>query len=300
MSKFAIKGHGTRGCDIINLLKMLGGNNNHLKCDGYNQNNIYYIDYNDNNYIKTNEYFSDGDYNNMIIFTIEKFESTYPYKIGDKVVVNNNVEIINRMYWIDKHIVYGFFTKRNIGELTVDKIKPYIKNNVNDNPNSLQKLKKYIDNTPIDIIEKEWNELSNLNEIGTTIDEYLEHVNKYRERQYPKSYDECYKYLYPTSTYIHSTIISGYMYDKIKVLSHLLLCRDVYWKLYGEQIGLCKPWKPDLNDGSIKYGITYSYRGISKRNYKDISCILIFPTENLRDVFYENFKNEIEICKELL
>ena len=29
-------------------------------------------------------------------------------------------------------------------------------------------------------------------------------------------------------------------------------------------------------------------------------CILTFPTEEMRDAFYENFKSEIELCKELL
>lgn len=47
-------------------------------------------------------------------------------------------------------------------------------------PNLLQQLIEYFDNTPRDVLEKEWNELSYLNEIGPTVDEYFESVKKYR------------------------------------------------------------------------------------------------------------------------
>ena len=32
----------------------------------------------------------------------------------------------------------------------------------------------------------------------------------------------------------------------------------------------------------------------------DVNVILTFPTEEMRDAFYENFKDLIEGCKELL
>jgi hypothetical protein len=54
-------------------------------------------------------------------------------------------------------------------------------------PNLLQQLKKYFDNTPREIIEKDWKEIEYLNEIGPDVDEYLECVKKYRQsNQYPK------------------------------------------------------------------------------------------------------------------
>ena len=30
------------------------------------------------------------------------------------------------------------------------------------------------------------------------------------------------------------------------------------------------------------------------------NSVFVFPTEEMRDAFYENFKSDIEICKELL
>ena len=79
----------------------------------------------------------------------------------------------------------------------------------------------------------------------------------------------------------------------------LLICRDAYWKLAGEEMGLDKPWKQDYDDrcfiiannnGNIH---TYEYHGTN-------NIILAFPTEEMRDAFYENFNEEIEMCKELL
>ena len=45
-------------------------------------------------------------------------------------------------------------------------------------PDLLQQLKDYFDNTPREIIEKEWHEYDKYNEIGPTVKEYLEYVNK--------------------------------------------------------------------------------------------------------------------------
>ena len=45
-------------------------------------------------------------------------------------------------------------------------------------PDLLQQLKDYFDNTPREIIEKEWHEYDKYNEIEPTVNEYLEYVNK--------------------------------------------------------------------------------------------------------------------------
>ena len=66
-------------------------------------------------------------------------------------------------------------------------------------------------------------------------------------------------------------------------------------------MGLGKPWEPDWSDyENIKY-IIGGYDGeIGKDQNHHIHKILAFPTEEMRDAFYENFKELIEICKELL
>ena len=65
-------------------------------------------------------------------------------------------------------------------------------------------------------------------------------------------------------------------------------------------MGLNKPWKHVYTDDNIKYSITthknkLDFNGTIERNY-----VLIFPTNEIKDAFYENFKELIEQCKELL
>ena len=42
----------------------------------------------------------------------------------------------------------------------------------------LEQLKEYFNNTPRDVIEKEWREYDEYNKIGPTVNEYLAYVNQ--------------------------------------------------------------------------------------------------------------------------
>ena len=81
-------------------------------------------------------------------------------------------------------------------------------------------------------------------------------------------------------------------------LERLLICRDAYWKIAGD-------WKPDYDSGVDKFGII-CYDGVVQKSgaashwERHCNKILDFPTAEMRDVFYENFKDLIEECKELL
>ena len=121
-----------------------------------------------------------------------------------------------------------------------------------------------------------------------------------KEKIYPKTYDECCEILGVapvTSSVYETTDYERSLSSKFASLWGLLVCRDAYWKIAGEEMGMGKPWEPTMetvycisrNDNVIKC----SYRG-GKSN------ILEFPTPEMRDAFYENFKESIEICKELL
>ena len=129
-----------------------------------------------------------------------------------------------------------------------------------------------------------------------------------KKKEYPKNYFECCKVMdcavRPYITADEPGVISYYEDDlNHKVLSFrkLLICRDAYWKIAGENMGLNKPWEPDYKKD--RYIICkwvdeiltgYRASGFGER------FILEFPTEEMRDAFYESFKEEIEICKELL
>jgi hypothetical protein len=88
---------------------------------------------------------------------------------------------------------------------------------------------------------------------------------------------------------------------KLEAFRKLLVCRDAYWKIAGKQMGLGKPWEPDWNkSGQFKDVIICRRNNIINYAYAAINAILAFPTAEMRDAFLENFKELIELCKELL
>ena len=134
------------------------------------------------------------------------------------------------------------------------------------------------------------------------------------KKEYPKTYEECCKVL---NVAVCDLDILDNMLDTTEIIYRknldrllnsfrkLLICRDAYWKIAGEEMGLGKPWEPDYDSGVDKFGI-FCYDGkvdkSSASTHWERHCnkILDFPTVEMRDAFYENFKKLIEECKELL
>ena len=118
-----------------------------------------------------------------------------------------------------------------------------------------------------------------------------------KKKEYPKTYEECCEVL----EYIpHTDDIIGYKWDILQSLQKLLICRDAYWKMAGEEMGFGGPWEPDWTIESSKYIILFKETKIEKHITCKYSRVFAFPTEEMRDAFKENFKSEIESCKELL
>ena len=80
----------------------------------------------------------------------------------------------------------------------------------------------------------------------------------------------------------------------------LKVCRDAYWKIAGEEMGLNRPWEPDLENEGLYCIQNYNKQIIISNTNTAFNKILIFPTAEMRDIFYENFKDLIEYCKEML
>ena len=132
-----------------------------------------------------------------------------------------------------------------------------------------------------------------------------------KKKEYPKTYEECCKILGILNVDLcfnadyRSFDASKEQWKRLGLMNQfyqLLICRDAYWKLYEEEMGLGRPWEPDwLDDDVTKYAISHGGKTFGRRgglNY--INCILAFPTAEMRDAFYENFKELINECKELL
>jgi hypothetical protein len=84
---------------------------------------------------------------------------------------------------------------------------------------------------------------------------------------------------------------------ELSLLKQLIICRNTYWKIAGEQMGLDKPWEPDWSMYSEKkYCIKYSQNEIKTCEYVTESKLLAFPTKDIRNKFLENFRKLIEEC----
>lgn len=175
------------------------------------------------------------------------------------------------------------------------------KNNENKMKNVLAELLEHIKNTSKEELEKEFNELEEWSNVGPTVEEFMtfcECVNK--KPKYPKTLGDCCKAIGDIGDYQ----MCGYKHELLFDFQNLLICRNAYWKIAGEEMRLDKPWEPKFGK-CVLFDITfYFYQDnfvLHKAEYSSSdNCILVFPTEEMRDAFYENFKDLIEQCKELL
>ena len=131
-------------------------------------------------------------------------------------------------------------------------------------------------------------------------DGYFSWVKK--KNKYPKTYEECCKVLGVSEfEYNHTGTKMWYRHKLMATLDNLMLCRDAYWKIAGEEMGLGKLWEPDWTKADErKYCIVNTEGNITKWVQKTTNKILAFLTEEMRDAFYDNFKELIEFCKEFL
>lgn len=305
----AIKGHPTRGSEVITLLEMLGGEN----CRGAFGNNketYYFID-------KENAIcldFTLDENNNYIIFTLEEFEAKFPYKVGNKVTYDGwNCTVIG-MEWENNtntilYTVKGIdFSKcayvEDLQPYKEEKsIPPYMDYDITVTKEQAMKNTRVIINDNGDKVSLV-TLTSETTEIEVCKNYEIKEVNgKYyavkKKPKYPKTYEECCEIL---GICADDCFSAGYKCPLLTVFQELLICRDAYWKIAGEQMGLGKPWEPTYMAGVVNtYHTIYMFNsqlfcaGTSHRH-----AILSFPTEEIRDAFYENFKDLIESCKEFL
>lgn len=146
---------------------------------------------------------------------------------------------------------------------------------------------------------KEWflEQLGNMSapQALQTISDLYDELHK---PTYPKTYEECRKILG-----LNDEIQAANMWYKMGLILdfyELLICRDAYWEIAGDELGLGKPWEPNWEDNSDKYTISFKCNKIFLNNTMWYSEMLAFPTPEIRNEFYEHFKELIENCKELL
>lgn len=117
--RLAIKGHSTRGKEVIEILKMLGGKertfgmfnvmfNGDAAFGWYYINEGGYIDFKESSLLFESLLFEA----NTNVFTLEEFLEEFPYKVGDRVrIPEYESEVrISSMNWDGCEVQYEVFT----------------------------------------------------------------------------------------------------------------------------------------------------------------------------------------------
>lgn len=237
---------------------------------------------------------------NANCLTQEKTDGTEPkFKVGDKIT-NGKDKLIILHILSDKYIVEDnlgecgtlYFNNQDYWKIVEEETFIKLTGKAIKNSEMVVSIGEYT--LPEGYIFKD----ENGNIINTT-----KIILEKKKKEYPTIIEECCEILglefNPFYTGVKRQV--NYKDGLLHNLKCLLIYRDAYWKLYGEEMGLGKPWEPENPtkhyiftienyDGAIKNAITSNWR----------NRILVFPTEEMRDAFYENFKELIESCKELL
>ena len=280
MARLAIQGHATRGTEVIELMEILGGIQA-APMMGKNTNHWYYL--NPIGIIVYSIGKPIGD--DYSFYTLEDFLEKYPYKVGNKVVTNDcDVCKIHSMYW-DRglnRISYTLETPIGLSKgWGVNELQPAEEKQTMGEKKINQMSLANCDLDEIEIV------------LGDKFELKIKDGKYYAVRkQYPKTYEECCDVLIPDCVEFN-VILNGYNSVLLEEFGKLLICRDAYWKLADN-------WKPDWNNISDKHCIYVVGKEMWSKECQTRQCTLAFPTAEMRNAFYENFKDLIEQCKELL
>ena len=77
---------------------------------------------------------------------------------------------------------------------------------------------------------------------------------------YPKTYEECCKVLGVSEQFIFTNLTDKEA-NLYGAFICLIRCRDAYWKIAGEEMGLGKPWEPYLKHVNQKKCRIYNNSG---------------------------------------
>lgn len=291
--KIAIKGHESRGKEVIQILESLGGINrmNHSGC---------YIDY--FYYISSDDktiawtcvrpiYFN--------VYTLEEFEKEFPFKVGDIVLlkgVNEPYEIvalewfINRLWYkLDsglRHTPETLTTYKEMKEernitLTLDKAKEWYKKGGELKEIALQAFSEK-ELTKVDL-PKTWEEFcdkySKIND-----KEYFIDTNSNIEQVNDVIPNHC--RLMKSDRNICPSKKSAEAHLALMQLEHL---RNCWWG----------NWKPEWN-ASHKYAIKNLQGELTIIGCSNVAAFLVFPTREMAEEFLECFRDLIEKAGDLI
>lgn len=121
MERLAIKGHSTRGSEVVAILEMYGGiNKNQVLCD--NPGSIYFIG---DKGIIVSDTICSVNYEGFNIFTLEDYLKEYPMKVGEfiNITFDNGITVsdeIMKLNWYGKERGPFIITKRSFVRAMTD------------------------------------------------------------------------------------------------------------------------------------------------------------------------------------
>lgn len=307
MANLAIKGDASRGKEIIGFLRMLGANNTYqLSGD---EDYAYYVI--ESGEIRVGDIiFGNEPY---IMFTIEEFLEKFPYKVGAKVSAFGNKWTVIDAVWDGSIEEVVYTISSNTSKYITTKLSNQLQPNEEENfgeciYKTIQEClfgKEEIMDRKYNVEEylKVWKETEKGLEVlvNDKFELKEDNGNFYiikKQREYPKSYEGCCIVLSLEED--GRLYTKGYKASLIQDFHKLLICRDAYWMIAGEEMRLGEPWEPNWNNDQFKYIISCRRDKIIKDTITAKNSILAFPTEEIRDAFYKNFKDLIEKCKTFL
>ena len=296
----AIQGHSYRGNEVISYLERLGGKNPY-GCTGLGTLCAYRIIDGNIQVVTIEDLFKSNEY---ILYSLEGILAKFPYKVGDKVIYEDKIREITKMVWEEQTNTVAYKLDNKLYCNVINKLQPYKEETTKER--QYKELRIPLDDGDKLATEATINGNKILPPNGYLIGKITQMDNgmlvEYvkQKPQYPKTYEECCDILQLEHTFELKdlTIDEERLTDSFIRLKR---CRDTYWKIAGVQMGLGKPWQPDWdNKENTKYCITTINRQIKTITTDVFNYFLAFPTEEMRDALYENFKDLIETCKELL
>ena len=296
MSELVIKRDESRPSDVIKLLEELGGKNS-FNFTGLDAGLGFSISEHTGDILRN---ICEGGLTleacGYAVFTLDEFEKNFPIRTGNIVTDNNETYEVVSMMWD---------VKRNEVAYT---LAPLFSDNLDKRPvtmyagemSNLTTLSKKAETMTTGTIKADKN-FFNGEQVVFNIPKGYEFVGIDNDKQqaiferikpkFPKTHKECCDVL--GLPYMQLGVV-GYKCEMLQILQQLLLYRDAYWKVAGD-------WRPNVEDEKQdKYAICNVGGKLSPEFYGSYNSILCFPTREVRDIFFENFKDKIEKCKDLL
>lgn len=240
--------------------------------------------------------------NDITIFDANEFISKYTIFESDKVedLQHGSVEIVHSCRW-NGYPECWFFGKIGYVKMSdcskIEKVQEtQSEATIDDALAPVQQVidapvQQVIDSLAQQVIDKfdiipneSWNDKVELN-----ISDKYELVNENgkvflvkKKPMLPTSVSEC-------DALIEDKTSIDYIMSKLR---ELIVCRNAYWKLLD--------WSPNLLDQTTKYTIENHHMFLTKAATTNDNTLLMFPTEESRDFFYETFNDLLITCIDML